>query len=307
MKKILKRLLPFSTIAVLIIALCCSLSAVNTGGEANLFQYEKEDGYCILVGYTGEDKSVAIPATFEGLPVTEIAAYAFADNAAIEEMIIPQNITTIGIGAFKNCTSLKSVTIEKGVKAIASRAFENTALTSVIVPDSVVAIGHGAFKGCDAMESITLPFVGANLSDSNNYFGYIFGAISYVANVDYVPASLNTVVLSGACTKVPAYSFLGCESITSITLGEKVDRIGSSAFQSCTGLKSIYIPITLMKIPANAFFYNSPFIGCTDLTIYAEADYVADFGTYWCNITETEKATVKTGVSYSDYLKAIAD
>ena len=62
-----------------------------------------------------------------------------------------------------------------------------------------------------------------------------------------------------------------------------------------------------MKIPANAFFYNSPFIGCTDLTIYAEADYVADFGTYWCNITETEKATVKTGVSYSDYLKAIAD
>ena len=289
-------------------------AALQTGGsitllqgESGKFHYEKENGYYILVSYTGEDKKVTIPATFEGLPVTEIAACAFAGNAAIEEVVIPKSVTTIGVDAFKNCTSLKSATMEKGVSVIASRAFENTALTSVVIPDSVVAIGHGAFKGCNNIESITLPFVGANLSDSNNYFGYIFGAISYVSNVDYVPASLNTVILSDACIDVPAYSFYGCESITSVTFGRMVESIGSSAFQSCTGLKNIYIPNTLTNIPAKAFFYNSPFIGCEGLTIYTESPYVSSFGTYWCNITETERAIVKSGVSYANYLKAIAD
>ena len=336
MKKTFKWLLPILLIALVIAVPCISLStanaeynnsngiaqssidstpssAINDGSitllqdEPDSFKYEKSTDYYVLVSYTGADKTVTIPTTFDGLPVKEIATYAFEGNTAIEEVIIPQSITTVGVGAFKNCTALKSVTIDKGVKTIASRAFENTALTDVVVPDSVIAIGHGAFKGCDAMKSITLPFVGANLSDSNNYFGYVFGAISYVSNVDYVPATLSTVVLSNACTEVPAYSFFGCENITSITFGVMVETIGSSAFQNCTGLRSIYIPSTVANIPASAFFYNSPFIGCTDLTIYTESSFIFSFGTYWCNITETECATVKSGVSYANYLKAIAN
>ena len=39
-------------------------------------------------------------------------------------MTIPDNVNTIGEGAFSNCSSLKSITIGKKVAKIESRAFE---------------------------------------------------------------------------------------------------------------------------------------------------------------------------------------
>ena len=272
------------------------------------FEFEQNNGSYVLVGYNGNDKNVVIPGFYEGLEVTEIASYAFAGNTSIESIVISDGVKIVGIGSFKGCTALKSVQISESVTVIGSRAFEGTALTEVVVPDSVEAIGHGAFMGCNELASITLPFVGANLSDSNNHFGYIFGAPSYVANADFVPESLTTVVLSAACSDIPAYSFVGCNSITSITIGSGVKRIGISAFQSCTGLKSVYIPATVTEILAKGFYYNSPFIGCySELTVYTETADVSAFGQYWCNITENDKAEVISGISYNDYLQAIAD
>ena len=269
----------------------------------NNFIYEKQGNAFIVVGAVNATGALAIPETYNGLYVVAIGAYAFEGQSGITSIDIPASVKTIGIGAFMNCTNLSAVTIAEGVEVIGTRAFENTAITELKIPDSTLAIGLGAFKGCEKLESLTIPFVGAYRNDSNNYFGYIFGAPSYVANPEYVPTSLKTVILSDNVTRVPVYSFWNCENIENVVIGSGVTNIGVSAFSGCKKLKTIYIPATVTEIPAAGYYYNSPFFGCSsDLVIVTEVIDTTAFGRYWNNLSETVKATVVTGVSYEQYL-----
>ena len=268
------------------------------------YVFEKQGNSYVLVGISSDLENLVVPQSFQGLYVTEIAPYAFAGNTLIKSLILPDTVKTVGVGAFKDCVNLTSVTLGAEVQVLGALCFENTAITELVIPDSVQAIGQGALKGCNALASITLPFVGAYRSGTNNFLGIIFGAPTYVANVDYVPASLKNVTLSDGCTSVPAYSFFGCSGINEVVLGKGVSVIGISAFQGCSSLKSIYLPATVTSVPAAAFFYNSPFFGCADgFTVVTESEDVSSFGKYWCQLTDSEKATVVSGVSYEDYLK----
>ena len=267
------------------------------------FIYEKHGNTYTIVGIKNPVGAILIPEKYEGLYVTEIAAYAFDGQTEITSVTVPGTVRVIGVGAFRNCTALTEINLAEGLETIAAKAFENTAVKSIVIPDSVQAIGMGAFLGCSSVESITVPFVGAYRSDSNNYFGYIFGAPSYVANIEYVSASLKTVILSDNATRVPAYSFYGCENIENVVIGSGVERIGISAFFGCKKLTSIYIPATVRSIPAAGYTYNSPFYGCSpELVIVTESADTSAFGKYWCQLDESTKAAVVSGKSYDEYL-----
>ncbi len=274
----------------------------------NNFIYEKVGPNYVIKGVKRAVGELVIPDMFEGLYITEIAPYAFLGKSELTSITIPSTVKTIGIGAFKDCSSLKEVDFADGLEVIGSRAFENTAITDLVIPNTVLAIGMGAFCGCDSIASIQLPFIGAYNSNSNNYFGYIFGAPSYVANSTYVPASLKTVIISDNCTRVPAYSFYGCSMIEEIILGNGVNTIGISAFSGCERLTTIYIPATVTEIPAAGYFYNSPFYGCSlELVIVTESEDVSSFGRYWRRVGETKDAILVSGMSYAEYLKNYKD
>ncbi|MBR2930068.1 MAG: leucine-rich repeat domain-containing protein [Clostridia bacterium] len=193
----------------------------------------------------------------------------------------------------------------RAVVAISSVAFRNNSVVkSVIVPDSVTAIGQGAFLGTQ-LEEIKLPFIGGSKVSSNKYLGYIFGASSYVANETFVPVTLKRVILSDACTLIPAYSFRGCVSLEEVVIGSGVTEIGISAFEKCTSLGAIYIPKTVTSIPAAANYYNSPFFDCGEsFKIYLEAESVpaSGYGAMWNKLSKDSAATVILGVSYEEYV-----
>ena len=56
----------------------------------------------ILTAYVGEEIAVDVP---EG--VTEIGEGAFRNNAAVESVYLPEGVVKIGAKAFENCTGLK--------------------------------------------------------------------------------------------------------------------------------------------------------------------------------------------------------
>lgn len=89
------------------------------------FDYELiSDGEAIkITGYIGNSKSVNIPADYQGIPITEIAPYAFS-SLAIEYINFSSDITIIGHDAFSNMSHLKSVT-GYSVSTISDFAFLN--------------------------------------------------------------------------------------------------------------------------------------------------------------------------------------
>lgn len=276
-------------------------------GDGIIYEITGESTVAV-VDYNGDATSVVIPESFtigeKVYTVSEIANYAFAGKG-ITSIEIPKTVLGVGIGAFKGCEQLTSVTLVEGLVRISEMAFENTAITELVVPDSVTAIGQSALRGCDKIESITLRFIGGSENSSNEYLGYIFGASGYMGNGQFVPASLKTLKLSDACTVIPAYSLRNCTSLTEIVIGSGVTEILSNAFRGCTSLTSIYIPSTVVNIPAAAHNYDSPFFELqSSFTIYLEATEIPEaYGAVW-NVIDDEgnKATVTTGVSYEDYL-----
>ena len=103
-------------------------------------------------------QKIEIPQT-----VTEIGAIAFGGSCgnalkSVTEIVIPNSVTGIGLGAFQYCSNLTSITIPEGVTRIESSAFEYCSnLTSIIVPEGVTSIGMYAFNRCSSLTNIEIP------------------------------------------------------------------------------------------------------------------------------------------------------
>lgn len=97
-------------------------------------EYRKESNEIIVQKYSGTSSQIEIPCVIDGLPVTEIADYAFHNCRSLQKIIIPDCITTIGNHAFYDCRKLESM--------VASDAINN--------------IGDGAFKNCYLLKSIEI-------------------------------------------------------------------------------------------------------------------------------------------------------
>ena len=161
------------------------------------------------------------------------------------EVTVPDDVTSIGEGAFKNCDTLTSVILPEGLQSIGESAFENcTGLTAVQFPATLREVGDRAFYGCFALQAADLP------DELTTLGSYAFYQCTSLAEAHF-PAGL---------VEVPSFLFTGC-GLTSIALPETVTVIGESAFQDCTSLSgTLTLPASLQNLKSSAFR------GCTGLT-----------------------------------------
>ncbi len=104
-----------------------------------------------LVKYNGTDTDVVIPEN-----VTTIGGYAFADCDTIKTVLLGDNVVEIGDGTFSG-SSVEKVTMTK-VTGIAKTAFlgcEN--LKEIDLGSELEVIEEAAFCDCVALESIVVP------------------------------------------------------------------------------------------------------------------------------------------------------
>src|SRR5580658_10270934 len=75
------------------------------------FTYTTNDGAITITGYTGTNRTVTIPASINGLPVTSIGTEAFDNKTNLTNIYMPNGVTSIGSSAFYGCIRLTNITI----------------------------------------------------------------------------------------------------------------------------------------------------------------------------------------------------
>jgi hypothetical protein len=170
--------------------------------------------------------------------VTSIAAGAFKQCTSLTSVTLPNSITSIQFFAFTGCESLTSITIPNGVKEIESDAFKNCyKLTSITIPNSVESIGMKAFTNCYELASVTIP----------NSVTFIRKWAFYSCKI------LTSITIPNGVRTIDERAFCGCLSLTSVTIPESVTSIGDCAFDRCEHLTSVTILGSVTSIGEDAF------------------------------------------------------
>ncbi len=187
--------------------------------------------------------------TIEIPNAVNIESEAFYDCSSLENLVLPEGLTSIGESAFASCSSITQIDLPSTLTSIGESAFSNSYLTSITIPSSVASVGRGAFSGCESLNEITLPKIYGNGEYGYNCFNYLFGGYSEYDS-SYVPQSLKKVTIS--VNEISPYAFYQCNYIKEINV-ENATSIGYSAFSYCNALRTLTLPSSLLHIDDNAF------------------------------------------------------
>lgn len=92
----------------------------------------------------------------------------FQNCGRLEVLTIPQTVQYISTNAFKNCRSLKKISLG-GVKCVSNRAFENCTSLKEIDYGNVTSIDERAFYYCSGIEEINIPSTVTEISHNAFY------------------------------------------------------------------------------------------------------------------------------------------
>lgn len=224
-----------------------------------------------------------------------------------EEIVLPEKITyegveysvtTIGKNAFRNCSNLKSITIQNGVTTIGDCAFnECSGLTSIFIPSSMRTIGAQSFSYCFNLKAVYISDIETwfNIKFSNDQIG-ASNPIVYAEHLYVNGEEVKEIIVPNTIETIRSFSFSGFKGLTSITISNSVKIIERSAFEGCCNLESVTMPNNLTSIGWNAFR------NCSKLKSINIPNSVKDIGYYtFENCSELTTLTIGNGITNIGY------
>ena len=240
-------------------------------GCSNLKEIEFEEGITQIptgiFGNTGLE-NVKIPDT-----VTSIGERSFADCTNLQEVKISDTVTSIGVESFTDCANLEKVNLSKNLKSIGNRAFAKCIkIEKINLPKSLMEVDtYGInwwypFDGCSNLKEIE--FEEGITQIPTGIFGNT--GLENVKMPDTVTSigersfadctKLEKIIFSEKIETINGRAFAGCTSLKSISLPDSITSMGTEIFEGCTSLSSVKLPNKCVNIT------SSTFEGCTSLT-----------------------------------------
>ena len=183
-----------------------------------------------------------------------IASWTFDNYAdSLEQITIPDSVTTISNYAFYSCVALNAVYMGNGVNYIGGYAFYNCdRIYSIYIPEGVTAIGEYTFHGCDYLHLVELP---STLQTIGDY------AFAYCNNIE-------TMTIPEGVTFIGNGGFYLSGSLKTLYVPASVTHLGSWVFE-CGSLEEVHYSGTMAQAKsvlnyANHFWNDDPKIICTD-------------------------------------------
>lgn len=195
-----------------------------------------------------------------------IGGNAFYGCSGLNEITIPDKVTTIYYSAFYNCTGLTNVNIPDSVLYIDAMAFVGcSSLTSVTIPLGVTSIGNSAFYGCSSLATVNWNAKNCAVVGEKSY--PIFNGCD----------ALTTINIGKEVVAIPENTFVGCNNITIVNWNaEACATAGSSDYSVFNGFEKL----TTLNIGADvALFPLNAFKNCANFN----AVNIEDIG-QWCSI-----------------------
>ena len=247
---------------------------------------------------------------------------AFRDCVALQDLVIPDSVKNIyinsnwsvntsysgnNLGAFQNCTSLKTVKLGQGLVEIAPLTFRGcTSLESVTIGDAVETVGDYAFDGCKSLQNIHFGSSVKSLSKCAFSNCSVLTVMTFPDPIQTIGESafanctaLTGITLGSSVTSVRSNAFKGCTSLTRLELGETLEEIYPGAFQNCTSLSYVKIPDSVKLIYGSNSADQGAFQGCTYLNKVVLGNRVEGIPSYtFSDCSNLTNITVGESVEY---------
>lgn len=263
----------FMATLVLLTSLSIGIATADSEGD---FEYSVATEYdkdfnaiksIRITKYNGSDSQVVIPDTIASLPVTVIASNAFANNAAITSVKIPESVVEIGGWAFENCTNLKEINLPANLKELGGYILSKTAFEL----DGNNWDGEFLYLDNYLLGTTTDVAGDVKIKDGTKIIsGFTFSHNADITSVE-IPASVKAIDIC---------AFSDCKNLTTIKWSEGLERIGYAVFEN-TSITSANLPKSVKTIEGYAFgntkidsfnvnanvekLDDSAFYGCTSL------------------------------------------
>ena len=252
-------------------------------GEGNMKNYD----------YTGNqpwlNKGVEITSVVVEDGVTAIGSGAFRELTTLKSVTLPESsLTRIGEAAFYGCSSLKELCIPEGIYTIWAYTFKNcTALENIRLPKTLEKIDQGAFENCTGLSELFLP---TNVN--------IIGSWSFKGCTALTEADMQWT----DATEIREGAFKKCSALTQIILPPDIQVLGDSCFYGI-GAETFTVPPTVTtvepwcfaraSIQEISFKGNAPAIGEGAFNkITVTAKYPIDNSTWTADIMQNYGGTV---------------
>ncbi len=311
---------------------CTNCNAAAT--EELIFVLNSEGTGYICVGIDensaqSETADLIISSQYEGKPVVEIgvtADSAFAGNANIQTVSIPDTVTEISGGAFENCISLTEVYIPESVKRIGNNAFAGcVSLESIVIPEDVYYVSSSAFSGCESVTYAVVPadvfeyIPKAQLETLKITSGSSVEGLEQCTSLKYFSVADSVEVIAAeslsVCMRVQLseygnayyignsenrYSILVkavSQDIETCFVHPQANVIARSAFEGCTALSTVKFSDNSVSVIG-----DYAFSGCTSLEIIDIPESVTSVGS-----SSFSDCTALKSIAFSDSVRSIGD
>ncbi|MDT2227957.1 leucine-rich repeat protein [Enterococcus faecalis] len=207
-------------------------------------------GYDATLGGT----DVVIPDSINGIPITTIGDSAFS-NKGITSVTFPNTVTIINRLAFDNNPNLTNVQLPSNLTTIGMGAFRECGLTNVVIPDSVTTLDSYAFYR-NKLTNVTIgsgvSYISSFAFPGNPLVNLQLGEnVTRIGEGAFSGTTINQLTIPPKVQRIERRAFYN-SGINSLTLSEGLTYIGFQAFWD-TKFPTLTIPDSVTTIEQYAF------------------------------------------------------